>query len=149
MSVLQSWNTNFGPNSFEENPPEFTHNDEDVEYLPCQVLENNHPPSHEVSKTSGGSPVEQAIDLEEESSNEIRQETHSDEVNSSQNTQKDKGATPKERTPKTPENSQKTPLQEEPINTTCDLTLTQIILTLTDTKKQTSRQSHLFCPCTF
>ena len=30
---------------------------------------------------------------------------------------KDKDNTPEEKTPKTPENSQKTPLQEKPINT--------------------------------
>ena len=61
--------------------------------------------------------MEQTTDLEEENNNEIPQETHSDEVNSSRNTQKDKDTTPEERTPKTPENSQSTPLQEEPINT--------------------------------
>ena len=87
----QSWNTNFGPNPFEENPPDFTHNDDVVE--PCQVPKNNHPPPCEISKTSGGSPVEQTTDIEEETNNEILQEFHCDEVNSSQNTQIDKDTT--------------------------------------------------------
>ena len=31
----QSWNTNFGPDQFEENPPDFTLNDDVVENVPC------------------------------------------------------------------------------------------------------------------
>ena len=48
----QSWNTNFGPNTFEENPPEFTHND-DVEYVPCQKHDINHPPPAKFQKQEG------------------------------------------------------------------------------------------------
>ena len=82
----QSWNTNFGPNPFEENPPDFTLNEDDVEYVPGQIPKNSHLRSREISKTSGASPVEHTTDLEEENNNEIPQETHSDEVNSPQNT---------------------------------------------------------------
>ena len=109
-----SWNTNFGPNPFLENPPERSLNDDDVEYVLCQVSKNKHPPSRDISKTSGGSSVEQTTDLEEENYDEIPQETHSYEVNSPQ---KDKNTTPEKKNPKTPENSQNTPLHEEPINT--------------------------------
>ena len=147
----QSWNTNFGPDPFEENSPDVTLNDDDVEYVPCQVPKINHPSSREISKTSGGSPVEHTTDLEEENKNEIPQETHSDGINSPQSTQKDKDTTPEEKTPK-PQKTHKTlhckknPLQPVVKDTTCDLTLTQITLTLTDTKKkQTSKQTHLFC----
>ena len=50
----QSWNTNFGPNPFEDNPPEYSQNTEDIEYLPITSPENNHPPSLEISKIVGG-----------------------------------------------------------------------------------------------
>ena len=98
----QSWKTNFGPNAFEENPPDVTLNDDDVEYVPCQVPEINHSPFREISKTSEGSPVEQTTDPQEEIDNEISQETLSDETNSPQNTQNDKNTTPEEKTPKNP-----------------------------------------------
>ena len=98
----QSWNTNFGPNPFEENPPDVTLNDDDVEYVPCQVPEINHPASRENSKTSGGSPVEQTTDLEEEINNEISQETHSDEINAPQSTQKDRRYYTRRKNPKNP-----------------------------------------------
>ena len=55
--------------------------------------------------------MEQTTDIEEEINNESSQETHSDEINSPQTTQKDKGSTPEGKTPKTPENLQNTPLQ--------------------------------------
>ena len=45
----QSWNTNFGPNRFEDNPPEYSQNVEDIEYLPIREPEHTHPPSNEIS----------------------------------------------------------------------------------------------------
>ena len=49
----QSWNTNFGPNPFEDNPREYSQNTEDIEYLPITAPGNNHPPSREISKIVG------------------------------------------------------------------------------------------------
>ena len=46
----QSWNTNFSPNPFEDNPPEYTQNTDDVEYIPIETPENNPTPSPETSK---------------------------------------------------------------------------------------------------
>ena len=39
----QSWTTNFEPNPFEDSPPDYTQNNDDVEYVPIEVPENNHP----------------------------------------------------------------------------------------------------------
>ena len=50
----QSWNTNVGPNPFEDNPPEYSQNVEDFEYLPIKEPEHNHPPSREISQNWGG-----------------------------------------------------------------------------------------------
>ena len=41
----QSWNTNFGPNPFDDGPPELPQNDEDMEYVSIQTPENDRPPS--------------------------------------------------------------------------------------------------------
>ena len=111
----QSWNTNFGPNPFEESPPDYTHNTDDIEYVPVEVPENNPPPSPKIPKNSGGSPVEQPTEREEENHNEIQQEIQDGDTEISQKTPKDN--TPERQTQKTPENPQHTPLQEEPINT--------------------------------
>ena len=50
----QSWNTNFGPNPFEESPPDYTQITDDIEYVPVEVPENNHPPSPNFPKNGGG-----------------------------------------------------------------------------------------------
>ena len=104
----QSWNTNFGPNPFEDSPPEYTQNMEDVEYVP----ENTYP---RISRKKWGSPVEQTTECEEENHEETPQETCDDETEVSQKTPKEN--TLEIQTQKTPENSENTPLQDEPINT--------------------------------
>ena len=50
----QSWNTNFGPNPFEDSPPDHTQNTDDIEYVSVDAPENNHPPSLEFPNNSGG-----------------------------------------------------------------------------------------------
>ena len=50
----QSWNTNFGPNPFKDSPPDHTQNTDDIEYVSVDAPENNHPPSLEFPKNSGG-----------------------------------------------------------------------------------------------
>ena len=111
----QSWNTNFGPNPFEDSPPDHTQNTDDIEYIPVEVPENNHPPSPKFPKSSGGSPVEQSTEPEEENHDDIQQEIQDEEPEVSQKTPKEK--TQETQIQKTPENSQNTPLQEQPINT--------------------------------
>ena len=111
----QSWNTNFGPNPFEESPPDYTQIFDDIEYVPVEVPENNHPPSPKFPKNGGGSPVEQTTEREEENCDENLQEIQDEKSEISQKTPKEN--TPETQTQKTPENSENTPLQEEPINT--------------------------------
>ena len=50
----QSWNKNFGPNPFEDSPPDNTQDTDDMEYVPVDALENNHPPSLGFPKNSRG-----------------------------------------------------------------------------------------------
>ena len=50
----QSWNTNFGPNPFEDKPPECSQDVEDIEFLPTTEPKHNHPPSREISQNGGG-----------------------------------------------------------------------------------------------
>ena len=107
----QSWNTNFGPNPFEDSPPDHTKNTDDIEY----AAETNHPPSFEFPKNSGGSPVEQSTEREEENYDEIQQEIQDNDTEITQKNPKE--STPDTQTQNTPENSQNTPLQEESINT--------------------------------
>ena len=90
----QTWNTNFGPNPFDDNPPEYSQNVEDIEYLPITEPEHNHPPSREIPQISGGNPVEQTTEPDQ------NYEIHADE-----NPQQ------------ISEDGQNTPSQEEPINT--------------------------------
>ena len=104
----QSWNTNFGPNPFEESPPDYTKITDDIEYVPVEVPENNHPPSPKFPKNSGGSPVEQTTEREEENCNENLQEIQDEESEISQKTPKEN--TPETQTQKTPENSENTPI---------------------------------------
>ena len=50
----QCWNTNFGPNPFEYNPPGYSQTAEDIVHLRITVPENNHPTSRKTSQHSGG-----------------------------------------------------------------------------------------------
>ena len=90
----QSWNTNFRPNPFEDSPSDHTQNTDDIEYIPVEVHENNHPPSLKFPKSSGGSPVEQSLEHEEGNHDDIQQEIQDEEPEVSQKT-------PKENTPET------------------------------------------------
>ena len=99
----QSWNTNFGPNPFEDNHPEYSQKAEDIAYLSIPVPENNHPPSRENSQYCGGSPVEQTTVPEAETHSEFSQKIHTDEVESSQKSQaKEKYTTKNPENPKKP-----------------------------------------------
>ena len=88
---------------------------DDIEYVPVEVPENNHPPSPEFPKYSGGSPVEQTTERKEENCDENLQKIQDEESEISQKTPKEN--TPEAQTQKTPEKSENTPLQEQPINT--------------------------------
>ena len=50
----QSWNTNFGHNPFEANPPDYVQHTEDIEYVPIEEPENSRPPSPSLPKNGGG-----------------------------------------------------------------------------------------------
>ena len=134
----QSWNTNFGSNPFDDAPSEYSLNTEDTEYIPIQIPEENRPHSPGSSKNSGGSPVEQTTELDENHENEIPQQIIEDDQ-STQKTQKDANNSLDVDIQKTPENSQNTPLQEEPINTTYVLTLTQTTQTHRDINENNSQ----------
>ena len=119
----QSWNTNFGSNPFDEGISECPQNTEDTEYTPIQIPDDYHPPSPGTSKNSGGSPVEQTTEPNENHENGNPQQSGQDDRNTPK-TQKDIGNSSENDIQNTPENSQKipenpqnTPLQEEPINT--------------------------------
>ena len=115
----QSWNTNFGANPFDDIPSDAIHNTEDTEYVPIQIPDNSRPPYPVSSKNSGGSPVDQTTEPDQNHGNhadEIPQQSNDDD-NNTQKTQKDTNISTDDDTQKTPENSQNTPLQEEPINT--------------------------------
>ena len=114
----QSWNTNFGANPFDDIPSDAIHNTEDTEYVPIQIPDNSRPPSPVSSKNSGGSPVDQTTEPDQKHGNhadEIPQQ--SNDNNNTQKTRKDVNNATDNDNQKTPENSQNTPLQEEPINT--------------------------------
>ena len=98
-------NTNFGLNPFEDSPPDYTQNTDDIEYVPTEVPKNNHPPSLKFRENSGGSPVDQTTEREEENHDEILQEIQDDETEISRKTAK--GNTPEIQTQKTPENFKK------------------------------------------
>ena len=123
----QSWNTNFGPNPFEESPHEYTLNTDNIEYVPIEIPDQNRPPSPNSSKNSGGSPVEQTTAPEVENRNitpqeipddtPIIEETHKNKNNTTEIKTPENTQNVPKNTQKSPENSQNTPLQEEPINT--------------------------------
>ena len=95
----QSWNTNFGPNPFEDGPPDYTQNNDNVQYVPIEVPENYHLPSLKFPEKGGESSVVQPTESEEENHEEIPQEICDDEVEVSQKTPKEK--TPDLQTKKT------------------------------------------------
>ena len=123
----QSWNTNFGPNPFEESPHESTLNTDNIEYVPIEIPEQNRPPSPNSSKNSGGSPVEQTTAPQVENRNitpqeipddtPIMEETHKNKNNTTEKKTPENTQNVPKNTQKSPENSQNTPSQEEPINT--------------------------------
>ena len=89
--------------------------------------------------------MEQTTEREEENRDENLQEIHDEESEISQKIPKEN--TPETQTQKTPENSENTPLQEEPINTRgkntiYDLIPTQTTLTHTDTRKTQPGNQH-------
>ena len=112
----QSWNTNFGSNPFEDGRSEFTQDTEDAEYTPIQIPNENHPPFPGSPKNSGGSPVEQTTEPNDDHENEIPQHSSEDDQRT-QKIQKESNISTVDNIQKTPQSSQNTPLQEEPINT--------------------------------
>ena len=54
----QAWDTNFGPNPFELTPPNYNSNEEHAEDPTAQHIQN-HQPTHNNLKTSGGIPADQ------------------------------------------------------------------------------------------
>ena len=86
----QSWNTNFGAKPFDDIPSDAIHNTEDTEYVPIQIPNNSRPPSPVSSKNSGGSPVDQSTEPDQNHGNhadEIPQQSNDD--NNTQKTRKD------------------------------------------------------------
>ena len=71
----QSWSTNFGPNPFNDNPPDYTQNTADIQYVPMEAPPNNHPPSLVFPKISGGrgSPVTRPLNPEKKITMKFRQ----------------------------------------------------------------------------
>ena len=111
----QSWNTNFGPNPFEDSSPDYTQNKDDVEYVLFEAPEKNHPPSHKFPEKRGGAQWNSPLKVKKK----IMMKTHKKFVMMKQEFPKKppKENKPKIQTQKTPQNSENTPLQEEPINT--------------------------------
>ena len=112
----QSWNTNFGSNPFDDSLAEYSQNTEDADHIPIQIPNDNRPPSPGSSKNSGGSPVEQTTEPNDNHENEIPQHISEDDQNT-QKTQKESNKSTVDDIQKTPEISKNTPLQEKPINT--------------------------------
>ena len=111
----QSWKTNFGPNPIENGPPDYTLNNDDVEYVPIEIPDNNHPPSLKFPEKGGGAQWSSPLKAKKK----IMSKYHKKFVMMKQKFLK---KTPNENTPelqtqKTPKNSGNAPLQEEPMNT--------------------------------
>ena len=98
----QSWNTKFGPNQFEDGPPDHTQNNDDVEYVPVEVPENNHPPSLKFLEKGGGAQWSSPLKAKKKIKKETPQEICDDEAEVSQKTPNEN--TPETQTQKTPEN---------------------------------------------
>ena len=118
----QSWNTNFGPTPFEDGPLESSRNDEETQYFPIQIPENDHPSFFDFPKNSGGCPVEQTT-VPEETNRDVTPQEIVDDVSITNETQKERSRTDKKsrkkprKNPGNHRNSQNTLLQEELINT--------------------------------
>ena len=111
----QSWNTNFGANPFDDIPSDAIHNTEDTEYVPIQIPDNSRPPSPVSSKNSGGSPVDQTTEPDQNHGNhadEIPQQSNDD--NNTQKTRKDVNNATDNDNQKTPENSQNPHCKKNP-----------------------------------
>ena len=111
----QSWNTNFGPNPFEESLRESTLKTENIEYVPIEIPEQNRPPSPNSSKNSGGSPVEQTTAPEVENRNITPQEIP-DDTPIIEETHKNKNNTTEIKTPENTQNVPKTPKNPQKIH---------------------------------
>ena len=108
----QSWNTNFGSNPFEDGPSEYAEDTEETEYTPIQIPNDNRPSSPGSSKISGGSPVEQTTEPDENydnHENEIPQHISEDDENT-QKTQIELNNSSVDDTQKNPRKSPKHPL---------------------------------------
>ena len=110
----QSWNTNFGPNPFEESPPDYTQITDDIEYALVEVPENNHPPSPNFQKMVVGAQWNRPLNAKKKNVIKIYKKS---KMKNQKSPKKPRKNTPETQTQKTPENSENTPLQEEPINT--------------------------------
>ena len=114
----QSWNTKFGSNPFADGLSEYSLNTEGTEsYQYKYPKKTAHPPGS--SKNSGGSPVEQTTEPDENHGSEIPQQIIKDDQ-STQKTQKDTNISLDVDIQKTPENPPNTPSQKEPINSRGD-----------------------------
>ena len=115
----QSWNTNFGPNPFEDSAPNYTQNTDDNEYVPVEVPKNNHPPSLKFPKISEGAQWNRPLNAKKKimmkSSKKFKMMKQKSPKRNQKNTTPKN--TPETQTQKTPENSETTPLDEEPIYT--------------------------------
>ena len=67
----QSWNTNFGSSPFDDDPVEYSQNNDDTEYIPIQTPDDNRPPSPGSSKNSGGAQWNRPLNLKEKRAMEI------------------------------------------------------------------------------
>ena len=59
----QAWNTNFGSSPFDDDPVENSQNNDDAEYTPIQITDENRPPSPSSSKNSGGAQWNRPLNL--------------------------------------------------------------------------------------
>ena len=110
----QSWNTKFGPNQFEDGPPDHTQNNDDVEYVPVEVPENNHPPSLKFLEKGGGAQWSSPLQAKKK----IKRKHHKKFVMMKQKfPKKPQMKIHQKHKHKKPQKTENTPLQEEPINT--------------------------------
>ena len=108
----QSLNTNFGSNPFDDSPSDSLQSTEETDYIPIQLPENSRPPSLESSKNSTTVPDQNQENHADENPQQLNKKD-----DNTQKIQKDANISTDDDSRKTPENSQNTPLQEEPMNT--------------------------------
>ena len=97
----QAWDTNFGPNPFELTPPNYNSNEEHDEDPNAQPIQN-HPPTRNNLKTSGGIPADQPAVTEITQPNDNPTPETSEPL---QNEEVSEIAPNPGNTPKTPENT--------------------------------------------